>query len=120
MVCTITNTRRKGSITVIKDLVPASDTGRFDLKVDADVVKAAAGDGDQGSKERVAPGDLTRSPRWPARRRRPDLTKYDRSIAGTTNGAASESGNGASLGGGRSNDAVVCTITNTRRRARSR
>ena len=114
VVCTITNTRRKGSITVVKDLVPSTDAGRFDLKVDADVVKAAAGDGDQGSKD-VAPGDYTVSEDGA---NGTDLTKYDKSIACTTNGAASESGNGASLGGVTvdSNDEVVCTITNTRRK----
>ena len=113
VVCTITNTRREGSITVVKDLVPASDAGRFDLKVDSTVVKAAAGDGDQGS-EPVAPGDYTVSEDGA---NGTDLTKYDKSIACTTNGQASESGNGASLGGVTvdSNDVVVCTITNTRR-----
>ena len=113
MVCTITNTRRKGSITVVKDLVPASDAGRFDLKVDADVVKAAAADGDQGSKD-VAPGDYTISEEGA---NGTDLTKYTKSIACVTNGQASESGNGASLADVTvdSNDTVVCTITNTRR-----
>ena len=40
---------RKAKITVIKKLVPASDAGRFDLKVDGATVKAAAGDGGSGS-----------------------------------------------------------------------
>ena len=112
VVCTITNTRRTGSITVVKDLVPATDAGRFDLKVDADVVKAAAGDGDSGSTD-VAPGDYTVSEDGA---NGTDLADYDKSIACTTNGQASESGDGASLGGVTvdSNDAVVCTITNTR------
>ena len=39
----------KPKITVIKALVPSSDAGRFDLKVDGTVVKAAAGDGGTGS-----------------------------------------------------------------------
>ena len=41
-------------ITVIKKLVPASDSGRFDLMVDSTIVKAAAGDGDTGSTTRRA------------------------------------------------------------------
>ena len=40
VVCTFTNTRRPGSIEVVKDLKPADDPGRFDLKVGGDVVKA--------------------------------------------------------------------------------
>src|ERR671931_251681 len=79
VVCTITNTRREGSITVVKDLNPASDEGRFDLKVDDAVVKAAAGDGDQGSKS-VAPGDYTVSE---VGANATELSKYDKSIACT-------------------------------------
>jgi len=110
--CTITNERRKGSITVVKDLVPASDGGRFDLKVGADVVKAAAGDGDQGDKD-VAPGDYTVSEVGSDT----DLAKYDKSIACTLNGQPAEPGDGASLSGVTvdSDDEVVCTITNARR-----
>jgi hypothetical protein len=112
IVCTITNERRTGSLTVVKDLVPAADGGRFDLKVGDDVVKAAAGDGDQADKD-VAPGDYTVSEVGA----NTDLTKYDKSIACTRNGQPAESGDGASLAGVTvdSNDAVICTITNTRR-----
>ena len=46
---------KQPKITVIKKLVPASDPGRFDLKVDSTVVKAAAGDGGSGSTL-VSPG----------------------------------------------------------------
>jgi uncharacterized repeat protein (TIGR01451 family) len=49
--CTITNTRKTGTITVVKDLVPATDEGRFDLLVDETVVKSDAADGDGGSLE---------------------------------------------------------------------
>ncbi len=49
--CTITNTRKTGTITVVKDLIPATDDGRFDLKVDSSVVKADAADGSSGSLE---------------------------------------------------------------------
>jgi hypothetical protein len=37
--CVITNTRRRGTLTVVKDLRPATDAGRFDLTVDG-LVKA--------------------------------------------------------------------------------
>jgi hypothetical protein len=38
----------KGTIVACKALVPSSDSGRFDLKVDNAVVKSSAGDGDCG------------------------------------------------------------------------
>ena len=46
---------KKPKITVIKKLVPASDAGRFDLKVDGTTIKAAAGDGGTASVY-VTPG----------------------------------------------------------------
>jgi uncharacterized repeat protein (TIGR01451 family) len=54
--CTITNTRKTGTITVVKDLIPATDSGRFDLRVDATVVKADAGDGDGSGAVEVNTG----------------------------------------------------------------
>jgi hypothetical protein len=47
--CVFTNRRKTGTIVVRKDLVPATDTGRFDLQVDGSTVRAQAGDGDSGS-----------------------------------------------------------------------
>ena len=44
-----------GRITITKDLVPASDPGRFDLYVGVERLVAAAGDGGSGTKQ-VAPG----------------------------------------------------------------
>ena len=44
--------RAPASISVTKDLVPASDAGRFDLKVAGTVVKAGAGDGGSGALRR--------------------------------------------------------------------
>ena len=40
IVCTITNTRNQGTIQVVKDLIPSTDPGSFDLKVDGSTVKA--------------------------------------------------------------------------------
>jgi hypothetical protein len=40
---------QKGTIVVCKALVPSTDYGRFDLKVDSTVVKYSAGNGDCGS-----------------------------------------------------------------------
>jgi len=49
VVCTFTNARQTGTIRVVKDLVPATDAGRFDLRVDGTPVRTGAGDGDGGS-----------------------------------------------------------------------
>src|SRR3954454_20948056 len=49
VVCTFTNRRQTGTITVVKDLAPATDAGRFDLLVDGRAVRTGAGDGDRGS-----------------------------------------------------------------------
>jgi len=109
--CTITNTRRRGSLTVVKDLAPSDDAGRFDLKVGDDVVKAAAGDGDQGSKD-VAPGDYTVSELGAGGT---SLAKYDSSVSCDSG----QSGQGSALADVHvdSNESVTCTITNTRRQA---
>jgi hypothetical protein len=47
--CTFTNQRQTGKITVKKELLPATDAGRFDLQVDGQTVKAQAGNGGYGS-----------------------------------------------------------------------
>ncbi len=43
--CTITNERLTGDLTVIKDLNPADDEGRFDLRIDGAVRANGVGDG---------------------------------------------------------------------------
>jgi hypothetical protein len=110
--CTITNERRAGSVEVVKELVPATDDGTFDLKVDDDVVKAAASDGDSGSKA-VQPGSYTVSEDGAGDT---SLDDYDSSIACTKDDEPFIDGDGTSLAGVTvdSNQEVVCTITNTR------
>ena len=46
VICTITNTRLSGTLRVVNRMRPASDPGRFDLRVDGAVERAAAGDGE--------------------------------------------------------------------------
>ena len=106
VVCTITNTRRNGQLTVVKDLKPGDDPGRFDLKIGDDVVKAGAGDGDAGSKS---------LPRVPTRCRRPG-SRW-RSTTRASHATTASPVEGSSLAGVTvdSNDDVTCTITNTRR-----
>ena len=48
--CTITNTRKTGTIVVKKQLMPSTDAGMFDLQVDGDNVATQVGDGGTGSK----------------------------------------------------------------------
>jgi hypothetical protein len=50
--CVITNTRRRGLLTVVKDLRPGTDVGRFDLTIDG-LVKAI-GVGHNGTTSAVA------------------------------------------------------------------
>jgi hypothetical protein len=47
--CTFTNQRKTGTITVKKQLVPAADSGKFDLQVDGKNVATQVGDGGYGS-----------------------------------------------------------------------
>jgi FG-GAP repeat/Prealbumin-like fold domain len=116
-VCTITN-KRKAQVTLTKHLVPASDPGRFDLKLSSNtsnlvrVVKSSAGDGDSGSIQ-VAPGSWTvlESPATGT-----SLSDYTSSIVCTRNGNPGPSGNGASLPLTLSPaDVLVCTFTNQRK-----
>ena len=58
--CTITNVRR-GSIAVTKQIEPATDLGRFDLKVDSTIVRNAAADNQGGTATGLAPGSYTAS-----------------------------------------------------------
>ena len=48
--CTFTNKRKTGTITVKKALVPATDTGKFDLQVDGKNVATQVGNDGYGSK----------------------------------------------------------------------
>jgi hypothetical protein len=100
---------KQPKITVIKKLVPASDPGRFDLKVDSTVVKAAAGDGGSGSTL-VSPGAHLVSETAAAGT---DLADYRASIS-------CDSATSRTYGSGwvhpKSGDEVTCTITNTRLR----
>ena len=116
--CTITNTRDTGQLTVIKDLSPANDPGKFNLQVDGATAGTGANVGDGGTT-----GALTL-----------DTGSYD---VGETAGTATNLGNYASTiecvdeggqgvvvadGAGAGplsvdvgkDDDIVCTITNTR------
>ena len=113
--CTLTN-RRKAQVTLVKHLVPASDPGRFDLKLTSSngvrVVRTNAGDGDSGSIK-VAPGPWTVVESAVSGT---NLSNYTSSIACTRNGNPGPSGNGPSLQLTLSPaDVLVCTLTNQRK-----
>ncbi len=104
--CTITNTRRP-LVTVIKSLTPSLDAGRFDLRVGSTVVKAGAGDGEQGSTTVIRGSDVTVSE---VSASGPGLVAYDSSIdcgSGPTDGTTVTLTNVT--------DDVTCTIANQRR-----
>jgi hypothetical protein len=54
--CTITNTRKNGTLTVKKVLIPASDTGKFNLTIDGVVKATDVGDGGTTGAVVVSPG----------------------------------------------------------------
>ena len=112
-VCTFTNTRKPGSIKVVKQLVPAADAGRFDLAVGGQVVADGAGDGGSGTRQ-VAPGSYVVSESGDGAT---DLGAYASSIECTRGGQVVASGAGTSLAGVTvdSGEQVICTITNTRK-----
>ena len=93
-------------ITVIKKLVPASDSGRFNLMVDSTTVKAAAGDGDSGTTT-VAPGHHHV---YETAAAGTDLADYTASIDCKTKAKTYGPGWIDVIAG----DEVTCTITNTR------
>jgi hypothetical protein len=99
---------RKAKITVVKDLLPRSDAGRFDLKVDGATVKAGAGDGGSGSLL-VAPGHHHVTETAVAGT---DLADYAAATTCTKGTASRTYGPGwVDVGAG---DQVTCTVRNVR------
>jgi prealbumin domain-containing protein len=115
--CTITNTRKTGTIEVTKKVVaPLGDTGRFNLLIDGKVSKVDAKDGDSTGDVVVPTGshDVGETAGLGT-----DLGPYGASIACTDTAAGhtgKHSSSGAALNGivVGSGDAWKCIITNTR------
>ena len=107
--CTITNTRKTGTIVVKKQLVPATDAGTFDLQVDGADVATQVGDGGYGSKV-VNTGTHTVGETGA------NLADYAAYTSCTdAEGADVAKGSGVlnvTVGNG---DTITCTITNTRK-----
>ena len=116
--CTVTN-RRQG-LEVRKQLLPASDPGRFDLQIDGQTHKANAGDGDTTHKVAVTDGTHTvREVASPGT----NLADYasdiecrrndgNGEVVATANGPGPVSVDVA----GQPYDGIVCTISNSRER----
>ena len=108
--CTITNTRKTGTITVVKDLIPASDTGRFNLRIDGNVVRADAGDGDSSGAISVNTGTHTVSE---VAGSIGDSNDYTSSVS-CTPGGASASGRGPLDVAVTDGANITCTVTNVK------
>ena len=97
-------------ITVKKRLIPSTDPGRFDLRVDTTVVKASAGDGDKGSTN-VPAGTHRVSERAAIG----NLSDYKITITCKKNGVLDVSGPGPRINVTvAAGDNEVCTIRNKR------
>ena len=108
--CVFTNTRDTGKLTVIKQLVPESDPGLFDLRIETEVVVDDASDGDSGF--RVLPtGDYDVSELAGTGT---SLAKYDSKVE-CSNGQSAVPGTSLADVHVTKDSDITCTFTNTRR-----
>ncbi|MSW88406.1 MAG: hypothetical protein F2799_06220 [Actinobacteria bacterium] len=115
VVCTITNTRKTGSLTVTKALSPNTDPGLFDLLVNGSTKKTDATDGGTTGAVTVNTGTSTVSELAGSVG---SLANYTTSILCKDGDTTVASGNATSLDVSVTQDQkVVCTITNTRKSA---
>src|SRR5581483_4295195 len=112
IVCTITNTRKTGTLTVKKVLVPASDPGKFNLGIDGATAGTGANVGDGGTTGTVTLNTGAHS-FGEAAGTGSDLDDYITSSACVSGeGAVTVTDGSVQLG---HNQDIVCTITNIRR-----
>lgn len=114
--CTIYNERETGSLTVVKDLNPADDAGRFDLQIDGATAAAGVGDGGTTGPVSVETGTHTVGELGSGDT---SLANYASSIecrAGEGEGAVVASGAGAGplAVDVDADEDIVCVITNDR------
>jgi hypothetical protein len=110
-VCTITNTRKTGTIKVTKALSPATDAGRFDLLVDGAAKATDVGDGGTTGAVAVLPGAHTVAE---AAGTATDVANYTSTLAckDTAHGNAADDDGTLNVAAG---DAWECLFTNTRK-----
>src|SRR4051812_13998653 len=106
--CTFTNQRKTGTIKVKKDLEPATDAGRFDLKVDDAPVATQVGNGGYG-KTAVRTGTHTVSE---SGANLADYVRYTKCLKGTY--VVAEGSGDVNVNVGQYDD-IVCTIKNVRK-----
>src|SRR4051812_7836704 len=106
--CTFTNQRKTGTIKVVKDLEPATDAGRFDLKVDGTPVATQVGNGGYG-KTTVTTGTHTVG-EYGANLA--DYVRYTKCLRGTY--VVAEGAGDVDVPVGQYDD-IVCTIKNVRK-----
>ena len=94
IVCTITNTRKDGKLEVVKKLVPTTDPGRFDLRIDNTVEKDEATHNDTTGEKTLNTGDHTVSETADDETSLDDYTSAIECKATNGTGAVVASGNG--------------------------
>ena len=119
VVCTITNTRETGRLSVVKQIEGDSDDDSFDLYIESDLVADDAGDGDGSTPASFATGTYTVSEQAGTDT---DLDNYTSGIncvdeADGNTVVASGSGTTLEVPVG-TDQAIVCTISNTRETGR--
>lgn len=112
--CTITNTRKTGTLQVTKALAPTSDPGTFDLSVDGTTQVTGVGNGGATSVLTLPTGSHSFAE---AAASGTSLSDYNASVScrdarGSVTATPGGGGWSVSLGDGQ---AIVCTITNTRK-----
>jgi hypothetical protein len=123
--CTITNTLLTSTVEVRKQLTPATDTGRFDLLIDATTFMANAGNGDTTGPVRVTAGAHTVAEQsgLGTDGLATPLARYVSSVrcVNTTSGAqvAAADGPGPLSVTVAAGESVVCTVANARDPART-
>ena len=110
-VCTITNTRKTGTIKVTKALSPATDAGRFNLLIDGAAKATDVGDGGTTGAVAVTLGTHTVAE---AAGTATDLAKYTSTLVckDTAHGNAVDNDGSLQVAKG---DAWECLFTNTRK-----
>jgi hypothetical protein len=109
--CTITNTRKTGTLTVTKALSPTTDAGTFDLLIDGTVLAAGVGNGGTTGPQAVTTGTHTVSETAAGAT---SLAGYSTAITCLDGDTTVASGTGTSLSVDVLEEQnVVCAIANT-------
>ncbi len=112
IVCTFTNARNTGTVTVNKTLVPSSDSGLFNLQINSTTYATNVGNHGTTHPQTIATGDVTVSETAGAGTTMSDYFSTYSCLNGDTSVA---NGNGTSASFTLNYlDGVVCTFTNTR------